>query len=395
MSFRILMFITIVLWLAGNLLGGEPIWQKEIVCDPNTGCYPCAVAADVFSNKLVIYGTRMKSIIDGGDFMFWEINPDGSILQEIRIGSVPGKPTTLPLSKVSDMIIKSDNNIIALGRFDSNTPSSSLLTINQTTGSSSKPTKVSTKSQKKYNNIIITKLLSSNNSIVLAGHQGTDGLLIKLDNNGNEKWNVPFDLGKTEIFTDAAVKSNVIYVTGITVNIREANKMGFGSETKNFLLIYDVDGQLLKQDYFKGVCSTKLPQVTQLENGNVLVAYDKSEDITATDLNVRAYSPDLTLLWETQVVEAEGSGPPGYFKIIAVSGDRFFIGAVFNGGELVIVECSSNGQVIERWSLGKIVGPYGELHIEALGGKVYAVFGTPSYGNFQNVKIMALAFPIK
>ena len=97
-----------------------------------------------------------------------------------------------------------------------------------------------------------------------------------------------------------------------------------------------------------------------------MVAYDKSKNATEVDLNVRAYNPSLQLLWETQLIKSDSGGPPGYFRIVAVSGDKFFVGVVFNGGKLVIAKCTSDGKLVEHWNFEKIVGPYGGLHLAEL-----------------------------
>ena len=388
MNFRISMLAIIAFWHIGNIAGNEPAWQKELPCDPNTGCYPCAVAADSLNNKLIICGIRMQSFAGDGDFMLWEMGSGSNISQETKIGDV-SEELALPLSMFNSIAIKTDK-ITVLG--SKSTSPLSLLTINRRDDHES--VNVTATLPSKYGNILITKLQSLDNSILLAGKEGTNGLLILLDENGNENWSELFDLGETEVFTDFVIGGdNEIYVTGFTAQIHAQNKIGFGNEAQNFLLLYDTDGRLLKQDYFDGVCSTKPPQITRLGNKNILVAYDKN--IMATELNIRAYNPDFELLWETQVVKVEGNGPPGYFKIIPVADNKFFVGAVFNGGELVILECSSEGKVIERWDLGKIVGPYGQLHLATLDGKVYTVFSTRSLGKLKNIKTIITAFMIK
>jgi len=393
MNCRLLLCIIVILWPIANLLGGECIWQKEIACDSNLGCFPGTVSTDVKGNKLVILGATIRNDVGEENLVLWEIDPNANILHQTQIGATPKGSATIPLfHRFRDIFIKNDNQITILGDFDVNTPSS-LLTISR--GGGNKSIKSITKSRNKYENILISRMDSTNDSVVLAGRQENNGLLIKLDALGNEVWKKTFDIGETEVFTDVAVESDEIYVAGFTAPIRAPNKMGFGSEVQNFLLLYDTNGQLIKENYFEGVFSTKLPQVARLKSGTVLVAYDKSKNVTAVDLNVRAYSSDLKPLWETQMVKAGGGGPPGCFRIVAVSGDRAFVGVVFNGGELVIAECASDGKVIERWTLGKTVGPHGGLHLAELDRRVYAIFGTPSYGNFQNVKTMILAFPIK
>jgi len=389
---RSVALVIFMLWPVNILLGDGPLWQKELPSEPNTGCYPCGVVADVLENRLLIYGIRMQTLAGEGDLMLWEVNPDGSLRQELRIGYV-SKELALPISTFGSIALEAEGNIAALGGLDSNTSVVSLLVVNREGGKES--VKGMTKPLENHDNIVIRELLSCDNSILVGGKQGTNGFLIKLDDQGNEEWYALFDLGGTEVFTDIAVESNRVYVAGMTVNIDASNRMGFGSETQNFLLTYDRDGQLLEEDYFDGVCSTKPPQLGLLENGNVLLAYDKSADIRRTELNVRAYSPESKLIWETKVLGGDGNGPPGYFKILGISTGRFIIGNVANGSELVIVECSSDGQVIRRWSLGRVVGPYGKLHLVELGGKGYAVFGTLSHGRIYNVKINICAFPME
>jgi hypothetical protein len=399
MNLRLLSCILVILWPISSFLGAEPIWQKEITVNSNSGCAPSAVGIDTKGNKLVIFGATIRNGIEEGEFMLWEIDPNGNMLYQTQIGKTSPKSAIMPLFHRSGSIsIREGAQIAVLGNFDVNT-SSSLLTISR------KGHEIDKLSMKNFSNskienrkrdkLILKMKPFSCNSQILVGRQGTDGLLIKLDDAGNEVWEKTFNTGKMGIFTDVIVKPDKIYVTGLTAPVRAPDKMGFSAETQNFLLLYDTNNKLIRENYFEGAYPTKLPQIIQLESGPILVAYDKSKNVTEVDLNVRAYNSDLELLWEKQLVKSGGSGPPGYFKIIAVSGDKFFVGAVFDGGELVIVECASDGTLVERWNFGKIVGPYGGLHLAELDKKIYAIFGTPSYGALQNVKIMALAFPIK
>jgi len=397
MKFRLLVCLIIMSCFIGNLFGRELIWQKDLACDANMGCSPAVVAADVNANKLIILGASIRDEGKEGDFLIWEMDTNGNISNRSKFGKMSKESAAMPLSlQLSGLSIKGNNDIIVLGKFDGNTPSSSLLTMNRKGNNLSVKSLENSEPAKKVDGAFILKMKPVfGNSLAIVGRQGSNGFITKMDELGNEVWKKIFDINYTEIFSDVASGSTGLYVAGQSVQTKPTNKTSFGSKAQNFLLFYDMDGQLIKQDYFEGVCSTKFPQVARMSSGIVLVAYDRSENITATDLNIRAYNPDLKFLWETQVVTTDGNGPPGYFKILAVSSDRFFIGTVFNGGELVIAECSSDGQVMERWSMGKVVGPFGELQLVTLSKKVYAVFSTISYGELQNVRIKVLAFAIE
>jgi hypothetical protein len=384
----------IVLLPYSNVLGEDPLWQKELEYDSNTSYSPCAVFTDINDNKLLILGIPIRNSAEEGSFLLWKMNPNGEVSSQVKFGNVPKKSTAIHrLSQYGDIAIKSDKSIFVLGDFDGNTASSLPIMSKKGDKPSVKNIPNSRVEKGKKDELILRMRPAFNNSQIFTGRQGNNGLLFKFDDTGNEVWKKTFDLGQTEIFTDVVTDNNQIYVTGYSGQVQ--GKMVFDTNAvQNFLLLYDSNGQLIKEEYFKGnPFPTEMPQVSRLSSGTVLVVYDKSMNVLSNDLNVRAYSPDLKFLWETQVVKTEG-GTPASFRVIAVSGDKFFIGAVINVGELLLAEYTSNGKLVERWNLGKLVGPDGGLRLVELDKKIYAIFSTITYNSSQKIKIMVLAFPI-
>jgi len=396
MNYRLLFCIMIVLLPSSNVLGEGPLWQKELACDSNASYSPCAVFTDINDNKLLILGIPIRSSAEEGSFLLWKMDPNGEVSSQVKFGNVQKKSEAIHrLSQYGDIAIKSDKSIFVLGDFDGSTVSSLPITSKKGDKPSVKSIPNSRVEKGKKDELILRMRPAFNNSQIFAGRQGNNGLLFKLDDTGNEVWKKTFDLGQTEIFTDVVTDNNQIYVAGYSGQVQ--GKMAFDTNTvQNFLLLYDLNGQLIKEEYFEGnPFPTETPQVSQLKSGTVLVVYDKSKDVLANNLNVRAYNPDLKFLWETQVVKTVGGAPPMSFKIIAVSGDRFFVGAVINVGELILAEYTSEGKLVERWTLGKIAGPNGGLRLAELDKKVYAIFSNITYDSSQKIKIMVLAFPIK
>ena len=103
------------------------------------------------------------------------------------------------------------------------------------------------------------------------------------------------------------------YVAGISVSLADDGKMGLSDPATVCLLRYDSNGELKASDFFEGGMApwhTSFPRVIYLPSGVVLVVYDKSMNAKATDLYVKAYTPELEPLYEKQILKTKEDGPP-------------------------------------------------------------------------------------
>jgi len=110
----------------------------------------------------------------------------------------------------------------------------------------------------------------------------------------------------------------------------------------------------LKKEFFPAGSAwhNKLPQMCQLNSGELIVAYDKDTGFAASDINIRAYSPDLDLLWDKEVLKSEGIV---LSKIAPLKKNGFVLAANAVSGDLKVYRYDGKGNQIAGVAISKKV----------------------------------------
>jgi len=108
-----------------------------------------------------------------------------------------------------------------------------------------------------------------------------------------------------------------------------------------------------------------------------------------SNIYIRAYSPDLKLLWEKQVVKSE-ENKPSAFNITARPRDGFIVATNVDFGNLRVYEYDKDGNQIANLSMDKEVW-IGNIGLACTDKKAFVIFQTrPDDNGISKVKIIAL-----
>jgi hypothetical protein len=123
-------------------------------------------------------------------------------------------------------------------------------------------------------------------------------------------------------------------------------------QSDDFILQCDTQGNILKQEFFSAGSGwpNKLPQICRINEGNLLIVYDKDARFAASDIVMRAYSSDLRLLWEKDVLKSESIV---LFKITPVKENGFVLAAKVVPGDLKVCQYDGKGNQIAGIAIDK------------------------------------------
>lgn len=330
------------------------LWQKDFGCGENLGCSPGAANFDKTNNTLLIIGTsfrgvkNLKSDIEG-KFWLWGIDQEGNKVKDVLLKEAPKELKASLVGGdaiIEDLNILPNGEIYAVGQFDGFNPS--FMTVEQEEKNVSTQL-ISEKIEESH--ILIKKMISlpNNNFLLIGKDTRDDGLIVKIDSEGNKLWKETYDLGEIEIFTDGVAVGDKgdFLIVGYSVK----SEKPISSESSDiWILKCDAEGKIISEELFPGYpFPTNEPQVCQLDSGDFVVLYYKSPLITAIDYKVKTFSPDLKELWEKQIFKSEEKGPPSAsFKIKAIPRGGFFVAGCIckNTPQLLLYEYDKKGNEI-------------------------------------------------
>jgi len=122
----------------------------------------------------------------------------------------------------------------------------------------------------------------------------------------------------------------------------------------------------------------------------VIVVYDKSMNAIATDLYVKAYTPELEPLYEKQILKTKEEGPPAHFDICATSEDRFVLAGKVNYKDLRLYECDADGTILQTIELDGEIGA-GGVYVDYMAEKIFVTYTAKSKNSTRNKQIKLLA----
>ena len=387
---KILFFVLAVSWNTNHICAQENnrtskiLWQRDFGCGDNLSCSPGAVTFNKADNRLMIVGTSFQpKDYSEGKFWLWEIDQNGNVSKKTVLKDAP--ESFKAVIGLGPHLIK---GIFAIGKFVDHT--SSFMEMSR--GGkvvSIKP--ISKKAVKENDMRILKKVDLPDGNCLLIGKSGQDnGMVIKANSRGGKLWEKTYNIGRLTFFTDGVSVGGEggFLVVGCSTNVKGMFPAG---QSNVYILRCGQRGNILNEEFFPGGSfPTKLPQVCQLGSGNFVLAYDKSTKVVTTDLKIRAFTPDLKVLWEKQVVKSEDA-PPISFKIMAVPGGGFIVVDFVNFTDLEVHEYDKEGNNLSNISMDKTAW-LGNFNLACSQDKVFIVSQPPpeSSGGISKVKITAI-----
>ena len=389
-------FTTIICLTIANVAAGASdavIWQQELSCDSNSKYRPRAMVVDSISNEVVILGASEQNMdTKKSNLWLWRIDPNGIVTNNKSLGLLSEYNSFMVGPFGIKATVKPDTgDIMRLKLDDANTISLSVTDRNM----QSSAVKLNTPARKLPGTLMLHNMISyQNGNLLLVGQDGKDGIVMRTDMVGNVIWEKSFDTGKIDNLNNLACDpdGNNFYVAGISLSL--ASKMTLAGPATVCVLRYDGNGELKASTYIEGGVAPWLPtfpKVIYLPCGVVLVVYDKSKNGVATELYAKAYTKELTPLWEKQILQTKEDGPPVHFDICVTSEDRFVLVGQVNYWDLRVYECEADGTILQTLELDREIGA-GGVYVDYLAGRIFVAYA----GRWQedregrNIELLAL-----
>lgn len=368
------------------------IWRQELSCGSNSKCMPRAMVVDSIRNEAIILGTSEQTRTKETDFRLWRINQNGNITGAESLGSVSKRDSLMVGPFGMKAIVKPDTGGLVRLRFDDADSFSLCVTDRKM---QTRTAKLGVRQKPSEGTLLHDMTSCQNDNLLLVGQDGKDGIVIMTDLAGNVVWEKTFDHRQTDILSSVACGSDSTdsYVVGISASM--AGKMTLADAATICLLRYDSQGNLKASEFFQGGFSpwpTSLPMIICLPSGVVLVVYDKSKNGRPTELYAKAYTRELTPLWEKQILQATEDAPLASFDICATPDDRFVLAGIINYWDLRIYECKADGTILQTIELDGEVG-LGRVYVDYLSEKILVASATRSNENEKErkkIKLLAL-----
>ncbi|MBN2456462.1 MAG: hypothetical protein JXB29_08025, partial [Sedimentisphaerales bacterium] len=349
---KVVMSVLTVIWIANPSYTQtstplKPLWEQEFGCGYNMSCSPGAVSFDTADGKLLIIGTSFRPILySDGKFRLWKIDQNGNITKNIILQDA--NEVLKANIKTASLVIKGlsiskSGTICTIGNFDN--IALSVMTMNRQ-GNTQIIKTVSGTSLIDDNNFILKKIDLPNDNALLVGRDRQDnGLVVKIDSQGNKMWEKTHDLGQLEFFSDGiAIGDNGDFILA-GGSIKHEGESTTMEPLFVWILKCNSEGKIISEKLFSGnPFVRKMPQICQLSSGELILAYDNNTDtiLGAGNLRIKAISPDLkTILWEQQVLEDGITAST--FKIKAVPNKGFVVAFGVGSADIGIYEYDKTG----------------------------------------------------
>ena len=374
--------------LASNLAIAGISWNTDLIYDTNTNTSLLASCLTKEANSIFVItkvcpkGTLPKS----GICVLWEIGTNGNLIQHFPLKNTDGntiKTDSVAAGPGCAMAIDDLNDILvvnALGGRNKNSP------ISVISPATSKEPNILTGDT--ITDFFVKKLLSlPDNNFVLVGGQGDDGLCVKIDNHGEIRRKILFDIGQQELFSDADLTTpddSNLAIVGLSAKM--SDKIS-ADKVENFMVTYDPNCKLLYKDIFAGGDFLLLPpRVCRLDDGNVIVLYIKKNKIDKSDFLARCYSRKLEILWEKIIYTPDKT--PFYWCATSCKSSGFVIGTIpqmLKGAEFYFFD--KNGMQIGNNRYKGMISASGFNLMHAKNGETIAVFEEGSAGTVKELTI--------
>lgn len=387
-------FVTILCFIIVNvaIASDAIIWQQELSCDSNSECKPGSMVVDSKNNEVIILGTCARLHMREVDFWLWKIDPNGTFKDKKSLGPASNYEllTVGPLG-MKAVVKPNTGEIVRLKLDDVNSISLCVTGRNM----QSRTAKLGIRWKRSETFLLHDMTSYQNDDLFFVGQESKDGIVMKTDLTGNVVWKKIFNHSQTNILSSVAraPDGENFYVAGISVSLSKSDKTKLPDPPTVCALRYGSSGELKASDFFEGGFApwpSSLPKVISFSSGVVLVVYDKSKNGVATELYAKAYTKELTPLWEKQILQTKEEGPPVHFDICATEQKHFVLAANVNIGDLRVYECDAHGTILQTVELDREIGA-GGVYVDYLAGRIFAAYATKLKENAKEAKIKLLA----
>jgi hypothetical protein len=361
------------------------LWQKEFDFEDGLNYSPDSVLFNKVSNTLLIAGASFqptdKSI---GKIWLWEVDSNGnivrrSILKNISKNEISGE-IARDISK--ELSVSKNGNISTMLLFKNSEHKQSAIRISQADGVLDviQPTIVKDTTPEHIGHIF--KAIPIDDSVLAIGSDDGEGLAVKFDSKGKEIWNKVYDLGKSETLFDGTAVGN----EGGFLVVGRSSDSEAPFNVNVFALLCNAEGEVVAKDIFPGN-PLQLPRACQLTSKDFVVAYAIGTEFTRImDLNIRAYTPDLKLLWEKEVVRYN----KGTFSMATIPNGNFILVIKKHHPDILeVYEYDENGNKTKNTSINQAVGSF-SVNIASIKNKIFLIFNT-SYKDRKPTKVKIIA----
>lgn len=390
----------------------EVLWQQEIDCGDNTSCSPGIVTINRANNDLLIIGTSFRPSVNpmdysGGKLWLWKINGKDATVSKSLLEDVP-EHLKMHLDNATRFVkglkLCADGNILAVGSFGGE-KHSTMKTDMEGVRKYLKPIKASEDIVDSNNaagkmgideSVIVLKQvdLADGNLLLIGKNNRDDGLIIKLDTQGDTQWQKAFEIGpeQVDLFTDGVSVGSMgdFLVTGCSTNVRGK----FPSEPSYVcLLLCAPEGNVMFKRVFQGICwPGRLPQLCKIGLGeDFILAYDRSQDINKAEYVIEAFTPELTSLWRKQIIKHEALRPLDV-KIKSASQNNFVVGEYIGSGRVTISEYDIQGN---KRGMSTIDNVLSNFSLDCTKDKAFVVLQTSPKEIDRSSKIKVVTLGLK
>lgn len=387
-------FVIFVCLITANVIAGSDaiIWQQEFDCEPNLKCRLGKMMVDETNNEVIILGTSEHADTREADCWLWKIDSNGIVTNTKSLGLLSKYGSFMVGSFGIKATVKPDTgDIVRLKLDDADTISLSVTNHNM----QSNAVKVNTPARKLPGTLIFHDTAwYQNNNLLLVGQDGEDGIIMRTDPGGGVVWEKIFDREQIDILSSItlAADGEDFYVVGLSAST--SGKMSFAKAATVCLLCYNTNGELKKSVFLEGGLApwpSSLPKVICFPSGVVVVVYDKSKNAKVTELYAKAYTKELTPLWEKQILQTKEGSLPASFDICVTPEGRFVLVAKVNFRDLRVYEYKADGTILQTLELDGEVGR-GSIYADYLDGKILVAYVAKLKENEKDAKIKLSAF---
>lgn len=289
-----------------NILNAGILWEKDLVSEANTNSSPLASCINNNTNKIFVVtkvGPKGSFLHKSGDCVLWEIGINGNTVRQTLLKDADGnaiKTEALVVGPGCAMAADRSGNLLTIGVLGERRKEKSLSFIS--TASTPEP---SVTTDKRIEEFSIKELITlQDETFASVGNRNGNGLYLRIDNQGSIIQENLFDIGNNEIFSGVAqIKSENLSLAVVGLSVKISIKDPNENSAENFIIMCDSNGRVVNDDYFNGEIPAGIlfPRVCCLDDGNIIVVYNKKSEFSKTRLWARCYTQKLKLLWEREI----------------------------------------------------------------------------------------------
>lgn len=381
-----------------NLPNLKILWQKEYSVADNITYAPHLATFCGKTNRIVVVGSSFRPRDPNfiGKIWIWEIDQNGEITRE----AVLKEATRKECSAIGDMWpargleISENGDILMTGSFGK-LPTKEPSIIQMNSDKTEKKIKLITEKNQEEDDVLILKMtnLLDDNTLLIGKDAKGNGLIIKVDSQGNRLWKKMYKFGDNNIFTDSIPLKEKGEFLIVGLSFFKGDEKDVNGIMNNICMVkYNMQGQILLENVIDNGGTLNpyaYPQVCRLDSGNFVVVYDKSITMKAADRWFEIFTPALEPLQKSQISKSVNTLE--FSGIQSIPGGGFLIADWLESSGLTIHQYDEKGNEVGNVSVKDttIFGSF-NINIACTENKGFIIVCTPFQGSLTKTKIIAL-----